>query len=97
MLFNVLLANLEEDMAKGGWGRVKIGEKKIHTLAYANDVMLLAEEEQDMRSILKRLERYLDRKGIELNAEKTKIMKFRKGGGKKRKIEWRWKGKNQRK
>lgn len=50
-----------------------------------------------MRSILKRLERYLDRKGIELNAEKIKIMKFRKGGGKKRKIEWRWKGKNQRK
>lgn len=53
----------------------------------------MAEEEQDMRSILKRLERYLDRKGIELNAEKTKVMKFRKGGGKKRKIEWRWKGK----
>lgn len=89
MLFNVVLANLEENMAKGGWGGVKTGEKKIHTLTYANDVMLLAEEEQDMRSILKRLERYLDRKRIELNAEKTKVMKFRKGGGKKRKIEWR--------
>lgn len=28
MLFNVLLANLEEDVAKGGWGGVKTGEKK---------------------------------------------------------------------
>lgn len=70
-----------------GWSKDR--RKKIHTLAYANDVMLLAEEEQDMRSILKRLERYLDRKGIELNSEKTKVMKFRKRGGKKRKIEWR--------
>lgn len=46
-----------------------------------------------MRSLLERLERYLDRKKLELNARKTKIMRFRKGGGRLDKRDWRWKGK----
>lgn len=28
---------------------------------------------------------------MELNAEKTKIMRFRKGGGRIKKVDWRWK------
>ena len=43
--------------------------------------MLLAEEEDEMRSMMERLEGYLDKKGLELNARKTKIIKFRKRGG----------------
>ena len=35
---------------------------------------------------------YLDKKRLELNAGKTKIMKFRKGGERKR--VWKWKGKS---
>jgi len=34
----------------------------------------------------------LDRKGLELNVEKTKVMKFRKGGGRMTRKTWRWKG-----
>lgn len=58
-----------------------------------DDVMLMAEQEQDMKVMISRLERYLDMKRLELNMEKTKIMRCRKGGGRKKKIEWRWKGK----
>lgn len=29
-----------------------------------------------------------------MNAEKTKIVRFRKGGGRMGKVEWRWKGKS---
>ncbi|XP_039303441.1 uncharacterized protein LOC120357339 [Solenopsis invicta] len=61
-------------------GRVKLGEEKVYSLSYADDTVLLAEEEDDMRSILVRLERYLDGKGLELNVSKTRIMRFRKGG-----------------
>lgn len=32
--------------------------------------------------MMERLERYLERKGLELNAYKTKIMRYRKGGDK---------------
>lgn len=45
-----------------------------------------------MRSMMGRLEKYLGRKNLELNTEKTKIMRFRKGGGRLEKRGWRWKG-----
>ena len=34
-----------------------------------------------MKSMLERLERYLDRKGLELNVGKTEMLRFREGGG----------------
>lgn len=43
-------------------------------------MVLLAEDEGGMKSMVERLERYLDRKGLELNVEKTKVVRFRKGG-----------------
>lgn len=73
-------------------GGAKLGGEKVYTLAYADDMVLLAEEEDEMRSMMERLERYLDKKGLELNTDKTKIMRFRKGGGRMDKRVWRWKG-----
>lgn len=61
----------------GGRG-VKIKKRRIYTLAYADDVVL-AKEEEEMRSMMERLERYLERKKLELNIKK--IIRFRKGGG----------------
>lgn len=78
-LFNLLTADLEQTMRRGGWGGLKLREEKVYSLSYADDMVLLAEEEDDMRSILVRLERYLDGKGLELNVGKTRIMRFRKG------------------
>ena len=39
------------------------------------------------------MERYLDKKGMQVNVEKTKMMRCRKGGGRWKKVTWRWKGK----
>lgn len=50
-------------------------------------MVLLAENKEEMKSMIERLERYLDRKSLELNTEKTEILKFRRRGrkfGKKR-------------
>lgn len=65
----------------------------MYTLLYADDMVLLAENENEIRSMIERLEEYLRKKNLELNTEKTKILRFRKGGGKMEKREWRWKGK----
>lgn len=35
----------------------------------------------------------LDRKKLELNMEKTKVMRFKKGGGRMTEVKWRWKRK----
>lgn len=45
-------------------------------------MVLLAEKWEKMRSMIERLEGYLERKKLELNGEKTKIMSFRRVGEK---------------
>lgn len=74
LLFIVLLADLEKKMGKVKWGSVKFEEGKIYTLSYADD---MAENEEEMRNMLVRLEDYLENKNLELNTEKTKITVFR--------------------
>jgi len=93
LLFIILLADLEEEMKKVKWGRIRLGGRRVYDLEYADDMVLLAEGEEEMRSMIERLERYLDKKRLELNAEKTNIKRFRKGGGRMGKRDWRWKGK----
>lgn len=43
-------------------------------MSYADDIVLLTEDDEGMRSIIGRLEKYLERKGLELNTNKTKII-----------------------
>lgn len=59
---------------------------------YADDIVMIAENEEEMRSMIEKLEGYLDRKKLELNTDKTKILSFRKGGRTRKRV-WRWKGK----
>lgn len=44
-------------------------------MSYADDIVLLTEDEEGMRSIIGRLEKYLERKGLELNINRTKIIR----------------------
>ena len=70
-----------------------MGERKIFTLAYADDVAMLAEDEDGMRGMIGKLERYMDGKGLQVNVGKTKVMRCRRGGMRWKKMTWRWKGK----
>ncbi|XP_076661049.1 uncharacterized protein LOC143364789, partial [Halictus rubicundus] len=88
-----MLADMDEVLEKGGWGGVKLGERKIFTLAYADDVAMMAEDEEGMRGMMRGLERYLEERKLQLNVEKSKMMRCRRGGGRWKKITWRWKGK----
>ena len=45
-------------------GGVKLGNRKVYSLAYADDVAVLAEDEEGMKGMIARLERYLDGKGL---------------------------------
>lgn len=48
---------------------VRLRGEKIYTLTYADDIVLLAEEE-DMRAMIARLERYVREKRLEVNVGK---------------------------
>lgn len=54
-------------------------------LLYTDDMMLLADEEDGMRCMIAKLERYLEEKGLELNVAKFKILRFSTGGRRKKK------------
>lgn len=74
---------------KGEMWRDGTGGGRIFTLSYADDMVLIVEGEGDMRSMIEKLEGYIDRKGLEVNVGKTKIMRFRRGRGRKKKVNWR--------
>lgn len=57
-------------------------------LVYADDVVLTAKGEKKIKSMMEKLEGYLDRKRLVLNVGKTKVIRFRKVAGRK-KAEWR--------
>jgi len=80
-------------MKKGQVGGVWIGKNRIWTLAYADDLVLLAKNEESMKETMRRLERYLRNKNLQLNAEKSKMLCFRKGGERRRRVKWKWKRK----
>jgi len=57
LFFALIIANVEEEMKKGQVGRVWIGKNRIWTLAYVDDLILLAKNEESMKETMKRLER----------------------------------------
>lgn len=72
-LFNVLTTDLKKHTRKGRWGGVRLKGERVYSLAYADDIVLLAEEEEEgMRAMLARLERYLKAK---IDCEREKIKK----------------------
>lgn len=91
-LFTVFTADMEKVLRNGQAGGLVVGKEKFWSLAYADDVVLVANKEEEMRDMIKRTERYLDRKKLTLNVEKSKLMIFSKKGGRSRKIVWEWKG-----
>lgn len=43
-----------------------------------NDLVLLAGKEEEIKSIIVKLEAYMDRKKLKVNVDKTKVIRFRK-------------------
>lgn len=72
--------------------RIVIGKEKFWSISYADDVILLAKREAELKEVLKRSleDIYLERKGLSLSPDKSKIMVFEKGRGRMKKREWKW-------
>ena len=54
--------------------RIKTGGKNINSLRYADDTILMAESEDELKSLLTRVKGESESAGLRLNIEKTKIM-----------------------
>ena len=54
--------------------KVKIVEKHINNLRYADDATLMAESEEELKSLLLRVKEESEKAGLKLNIQKNKIM-----------------------
>ena len=53
---------------------IKISGKSINNLRYADDTTLMAESEEDQKSLFMRVKEESEKVGLKLNIQKTKIM-----------------------
>ena len=53
---------------------IKIAERNISNLRYADDTTLLAESEEELKSLLMKVKEESEKVGLKLNIKKTKIM-----------------------
>ena len=62
-------AGLEE--AQAG---IKIARRNINNLRYADDMSLMAESKEELKSLLMKVKQESEKVGLKLNIQKTKIM-----------------------
>ena len=62
-------AGLDEAQA-----RIKIARRNINNLRYADDTILMAESEEQLKSLLMRAKEESEKAGLKLNIQKTKTM-----------------------
>ena len=65
------MQNAGLDEAQAG---IKIAGKNINNLRYAYDTTLMAEIEEELRSLLMKVKENSEKAGLELNSQKMKIM-----------------------
>ena len=74
-LFNLyaeyIMRNARLDKAKAG---IKIARRNINNLRYADDTTLMAESEEELKSLLMKVKEESEKVGLKLNIQKTKII-----------------------
>ena len=74
-LFNLyaeyILRNTGLEEAQAG---IKIAGRNINNLRYADDTTLMAENEEELKSLLMKVKEESEKAGLKLNIQKTKIM-----------------------
>ena len=62
-------ARLDEAQA-----RIKIAERNINNLRYADDITLMSESEEELKGLLMKMKEESEKPGLKLNIQKAKIM-----------------------
>ena len=53
---------------------IKIARRNINNLRYADDITLMAEREEELKSLLMKVKEESEKVGLKVNIQKTKIM-----------------------
>ena len=65
------MQNARLDEAQAG---IKTAGRKINNLRYADDITIMGESEEELKSFLMKVKEVSEKAGLKLNIQKTKIM-----------------------
>ena len=74
VLFNIYLERIMQDTLEGHTNTVSIGGREISNLRFADDIDLMAGNNQELQELTTRLERASGAFGMEVSSEKSKVM-----------------------
>jgi 16S rRNA G1207 methylase RsmC len=84
------VADIDEILKKAQAGESVVGKEKVWRLAFADDLVIVGKNEREMKEMIKNLGKYMRKKKLEVNVEKTKTMVFNKRKRKSEENEWNW-------
>ena len=65
------MQNAERNVSQAG---IKIAGRNINNLRYSDDTILMAENEEELKSLLMKVKEKSENTGLKLNIQNTKIM-----------------------
>ena len=65
------MRNARQDEAKA---QIKIAGRNMNNLRYADDTIVMAESEEELKSLLMKVKKKSEKVGLNINIQKTKIM-----------------------
>ena len=66
-----IIQNARQDESQAG---IKIARRNSNNFRYANEITLMTESGEDLKSLLMKLKEESEKAGLKLNTQKTKIM-----------------------
>ena len=73
-LFNLYAEYILRHAGLEAQAGIKIAQRNINNLRYADDTTVMAESEEELKSLLKKVKKEGEKVGLKLNIQKTKIM-----------------------
>lgn len=92
LLFNLYIADIGKELEMRNVGGVRIGNKRLWSLEYADDMVFLAKNREALLDMMQTVKRFLNKRNLILCTEKTKVLVFNRGN-RERKESWKWRGK----
>ena len=74
MIFTFWMLSFKPTFSLSSFTFIKIAGRNISNLRYADDTSLMAESEEEIKSLLMKVKEESEKAGLKLNIQKTKIM-----------------------
>ena len=94
LLFSLFVEDLELFLQNDQCSGLSIDEITFILMLFADDMVILGKDRDDLQNSLDHLEHYCNKWGLQVNTNKTEIVVFRKRGGLLNNESWSYKGDN---